>query len=287
MIKRVARALRRRYQCGVQPVIAMTLTASLTCALACAGPSLVIAHRGASQDAPENTLAAFRLAWEQGADGIEADVQLTRDGHVVCIHDADTRKVAERKLVVRNSTLDELRRLDVGGRHDARFRGERIPTLAEMLATVPPGKLVYLDVKCGAEIIAPMLAVIDASGLSPAQVAFLAFDADLVRELKQLAPQYKAHWLCRIRKGRFFGGLSPSSDEVLKTLRRSRADGFASRHSDITDEFITKVTGHGFEHHVWTVNCTDASARFRQLGTTSIITDIPARLIEVFAGENP
>lgn len=287
MIAWVARAFMRRYVSRVHFATAMIVAATLTCASADTAAPLVIAHRGASQDAPENTLAAFRLAWEQGADGIETDLQLTRGGHVVCIHDPDTRKVAGKNLVVRNSTLEELRQLDVGALHDAEYRGERIPALAEMLGTVPSGKLAYLDLKSGAEIIPPMLAVIQASGLSPEQVVFLAFDEELIRELKERAPQYKAHWLCRVRKGRFFGGLRPSSEGVLKTLRESRADGFASRHSDITDDFITTVIKKGYEHHVWTVNCMDAAARFRKLGTTSIITDIPAPLRESFADKTP
>jgi len=263
------------------------LSALLCCVPALADTPLIIAHRGASRDAPENTLAAFRLAWEQDTDGIETDIQLTRDGHVVCIHDADTRKVADRNLVVRNSALEELQQLDVSVRHGAKFRGERIPTLSEILETVPPGKLVYLDIKCGPEIIPPMLAVVDAASLTPEQVTFLAFDAEIIRELKERAPDFKAHWLCRIRKGRFFGRLRPSIEEVLTTLRESRADGFATRHSDITDTFITTVTAKGYEHHVWTVNSTDAAARFKKLGTTSIITDVPALLKASFAEESP
>ncbi|MDA1056051.1 MAG: glycerophosphodiester phosphodiesterase family protein, partial [Planctomycetota bacterium] len=75
---------------------------------------LIIAHRGGSHDAPENTLAAFRLAFEQGADGIEGDFYLTRDNRIVCIHDADTKRVADKTLVVAESSLAELKRLDVG-----------------------------------------------------------------------------------------------------------------------------------------------------------------------------
>ena len=80
----------------------------------------VIAHRGASYDAPENTLAAFRLAWQQGADGIEGDFYLTADGEIVCLHDSDTGRTGDRKLSVGQSTLAELRKVDVGGMARAR-----------------------------------------------------------------------------------------------------------------------------------------------------------------------
>ena len=78
------------------------------------GKPMVVAHRGASGEAPENTIPAFKLAWRQGADAIEGDFHLTKDGQVVCIHDANTKKVAEKNLVVKNTTLAELKKLDVG-----------------------------------------------------------------------------------------------------------------------------------------------------------------------------
>jgi glycerophosphoryl diester phosphodiesterase len=288
MIARVAwMAIWRHVAAVMRTPAVVSISASLICASASVGSPLIIAHRGASEDAPENTLAALHLAWEQGADGIEVDLHLTKDGHVVCIHDADTKKVAGKKLIVRDSTLEELRQLDVGVLHDARFRGERIPTLEEVLEIVPADKLVYLDIKCGVEIIDPVLAILEGSALSAEQVVFLAFDAGLIRTLKDKAPQYKAHWLCRVRKGRFFGGLRPTVDEVKKMLRESGADGLASRHSDISDDFITTVIAAGYEHHVWTVNQIDLAARFAKLGTTSIITDAPARIKNHFTEDSP
>ncbi|MDP6721144.1 MAG: glycerophosphodiester phosphodiesterase family protein, partial [Pirellulaceae bacterium] len=94
---------------------------------------LIVAHRGASYDAPENTLAAFRLAWRQGADGIEGDFYLTKDGQIVCIHDADTKRTAGVSRQVAKSTLAELRELDVGRWKDEEFAGERMPTLQQVL----------------------------------------------------------------------------------------------------------------------------------------------------------
>src|SRR5512138_815337 len=91
------------------------------------GRPLVLGHRGASADAPENTLAAFRLALEQGADGVELDVWRCRTGEVVVLHDEDTRRVAGSPLRVREATLAELRALDVGAWKGPGFRGERIP----------------------------------------------------------------------------------------------------------------------------------------------------------------
>ncbi|RMF37016.1 MAG: glycerophosphodiester phosphodiesterase, partial [Planctomycetota bacterium] len=91
----------------------------------------IIAHRGASFDFPENTLVAFRHAWEQGADGIEGDFYLTADGQIVCIHDPDTERTGGQQLMVEQSTLEQLRGLEYGSWKDRRFAGESIPTLED------------------------------------------------------------------------------------------------------------------------------------------------------------
>src|SRR5205085_3299316 len=91
------------------------------------GLPLIVGHRGASADAPENTLAAFRLAWEQGADAIEMDLRLTRDGRIVVFHDEDLRRVAgtKNKVKVEDLTSEELARFDVGSWKGERWEGER------------------------------------------------------------------------------------------------------------------------------------------------------------------
>src|SRR5450631_4721748 len=107
----------------------------------------IVAHRGASADAPENTLAAFRLAWEQGADGIEGDFRLTAEGRIVCIHDEDTVRVAGSRHVVADASYNDLRALDVGSWKGKQWRSERIPLLEEVLADVPDGKQAFLELK--------------------------------------------------------------------------------------------------------------------------------------------
>src|SRR4029453_13086438 len=94
------------------------------------GRPLVLGHRGASADAPENTLAAFRLARAQGADGVELDVRRCATGEVVVIHDGDARRTAGAPLRIAEAPLAALRALDAGAWKGERFRGERIPLLA-------------------------------------------------------------------------------------------------------------------------------------------------------------
>ena len=111
------------------------------------GPALVIAHRGANAYAPENTLAAFRLAAEQGAEAIEFDVRATADRHLVVIHDAALARTTDRDGEIASLTLEEVRRADAGVRRGEAFRGQRVPTLAEVLETARGRLLVDLELK--------------------------------------------------------------------------------------------------------------------------------------------
>ncbi|EHM10770.1 glycerophosphoryl diester phosphodiesterase [Thermanaerovibrio velox DSM 12556] len=108
---------------------------------------MVIGHRGAAGLAPENTLGAIRKGLELGVQGIEVDVQLTRDGKPVIIHDFSVDRTSNGTGEVANLTLEEIRRLDAGSWFGREFQGERIPTLVEVLETVPPNVMLNLELK--------------------------------------------------------------------------------------------------------------------------------------------
>ena len=108
---------------------------------------LVIAHRGDVANAPENTLPAFRSAYERGADGIELDVRMTRDRQLVVFHDRALKRTGGRRGLVSNATLDEVRALDVGGWFAPEFRGEQAPTLDEVFELLPPNYLINVEMK--------------------------------------------------------------------------------------------------------------------------------------------
>jgi len=237
----------------------------------------IVAHRGASSDAPENTIPAFRLAWEQGADAIEGDFHLTQDGEIVCIHDADTRKVAASNLTVSMTPLAELKKLDVGVYRGEEFKGTTIPTIAEVLATVPEGKRIYIEVKCGVEIIPALLKETRESGLDKEQIVVISFKEAVIREIKAKAPQYRAYWLSGFKENES-GKIIPSLKTVLTTLEQTGADGFSSTKSIIDEAFITSVRDKGYEYHVWTVDDLETARRFKRWGAKSITTNVPGHL---------
>ena len=239
----------------------------------------LIGHRGASFDAPENTLAAFRLAWEQGADGIEGDFRLTRDGEIVCLHDATTRRTAGVSLTVADSTLAQLRALDVGAWKGAEWAGEPIPTLREVIATVPPGKKLFIELKSGPEILPPLAAVLAESGLDPGRAVILAFIAEVVAGARELFPRVRTLWITDYRKQWGISGWSPSVEKVLRTLESTGADGLASRaHRAVDATFVRALRVAGKELHVWAVDAPRIAGRFLELGVDSIITNRPGWL---------
>ncbi|MBK5274183.1 MAG: glycerophosphodiester phosphodiesterase [Desulfuromonadales bacterium] len=241
--------------------------------------TLLIAHRGASREAPENTLAAFELAWREGADGIEADFRLTRDGRVVCQHDATTGRTAGVDLVVAEASLDELQRLDVGRWKGTRWQGERIPTLEEVLIRLPTGKMFFIELKSGPEIIEPLRLILPETGVPVGQLRLLAFDAQLVARLKEQLPGIRVclnvdyRWSLRTRSW------SPSRAEILANLEHIGADGLSSQdHALLDAQFVAGLHHSGKEVHVWTVDSARGADHYRGLGVDSIMTNRPGWL---------
>jgi len=247
---------------------------------ACANkPAEIVAHRGASFDAPENTIASFKLAWEQKADAIEGDFYLTKDSAVVCIHDKTTGRLAGTDLSVANSTLAELKALDVGAWKGAAWAGERIPTLDEVLKTVPDGKKIYIEIKCGIEILPQLRRSLAESPLRPDQIVVISFGKDVIAAVKKQFPALKAYWLTGFRKNDQTGSWQPEMDEILTTLKTIGADGLDCRADDVIDRsFEQALKAAGMELHVWTVDDADKALFLQNIGVYSITTNKPGWL---------
>ena len=247
---------------------------------------LVVAHRGASHAAPEHTLAAFKLAWEEGADAIEGDFFLTKDQKIVCTHDRTTQRLNKEKLKldVAKSTLGELRALDVGSWKNEKWKGERMPTLAEVMETVPDGKKIYIEVKCGAEIVPFLKTAIEASGLEPAQIVIISFQKAVILNAKISMPNLKACWLCSFKREKKTGEMKPTEAEVMKSLNAVSADGLScGDHSSLTAGFLRRVRAAGYETHCWTVDNPKRAKELVELGMHSITTNRPAVIREGLA----
>ncbi|CAA6678377.1 MULTISPECIES: glycerophosphodiester phosphodiesterase [unclassified Lentimonas] len=242
-------------------------------------PPQVIAHRGASADAAENTMPAFELAWRQGADGVECDVRLTADCQVVCIHDADTERVAGKLLSVENHSYADLQALDVGSWKGEEFKESRIPLLSELLAASPSGKQLLIEVKTGVEILPALLEVLDASTIQLRVVTIIAFDVEVIRSLKQQRPELHAYWLIDVQSN-WLGRSKLKLDDVLETLIEIRADGVGLRcHSGIHREMVHAILSADLALNIWTVDDATDARRFATFGVTSITSNEPAAML--------
>ena len=242
----------------------------------------IVGHRGASHAAPENTLASFQLAWQEGADGVEGDFYLTSDGQIVCIHDKDTKRTAGKKLVVAESTLAELKQLDVGSWKDPKYAGERIPTLEEVLDVIPEGKRFVIELKIGPEIVEPVAKVLAESKVPRDMITIIAFDPATVREAKRVMPDIRAHWLTSYKQ-QADGNWAPGVDQIGETLGITGADGLGSQaKAGVFDaEFIQALKGQGLkEFHAWTIDDAETARYYAEQGALGITTNRPGYLRE-------
>ena len=266
-------------------VYSLALVVAMSISVSPAVGQVLIAHRGASHDAPENTIAAFKLALEQGADGFEADFYLSSDGRVIALHDRDTKRTSGKKLRPENATYAELEALEVGSWKGPEWRGEKIPTMEEVLAIVPPDKKIVIELKIGPEIVAPMMKLIEASSLSPEQIIIISFNGETTAECERVAPHLKTHWLTGYKE-QDGGRLAPTVDEVIADWKQSGADGFGSqaRVDYVDDEFLKKLRDAGCrEFHVWTVDEPDVAQYYLDRGAAWITTNRPGWLRQQLA----
>ncbi len=243
---------------------------------------LIVAHRGASHDAPENTIAAFELAWQQGADVIEGDFYLTADNEIVCLHDRTTKRTAPKQpsYTVTEATLKQLRKLDFGAWKNAKYAGEKIPTLSEVLKTVPDGKKIFVEIKSGVEILPLLKKQLEASDLSADQIILICFSTDVITQARKTMDQYQANWLTSYRRDDDSGKLTPTTSTIVDTLRKTSATGLGTQDNmDVIDANMVKaVHDMGCGIHAWTVDKPAVARTLQQLGFDSITTNRPAEI---------
>lgn len=240
----------------------------------------IIAHRGASKDAPENTLASVRLGWEQGADAVEIDVHQSRDGAIVVTHDATTRRCAGVNRRVDAMTLDELRALDVGRWKGRRWAGERMATLTEVLATMPVGRRLFVEIKCGVECLPQLVEAIRGSStpsISGRQIIPIGFDRTTMRLVKWALPECEVCWV--VGFARTLRGWRPRVETLIEKAVEAGLDGLdVDARGPIDAEFVRAVHGAGLRLYVWTVDRVGLARRLIRAGVDGITTNRPGDL---------
>lgn len=239
----------------------------------------VIAHRGESHDAPENTMAAFQLAWDRGVKAIELDVHLTKDGALIVSHDADTERTTGTKKIIKQSTLTDLRTLDAGLWKGEKWKGEKLPTLDEALATIPKGARCFIEIKIGAESMPALVESVRKSGKSPEQLAIISFKDDSIAEAKRQMPHIQAYYLSSFRQDKETKVWTPTAEELIAKAKALGADGLdLAEKGPIDADFVRKVKAAGLGMYVWTVDDLDRARDFVKMGVDGITTNRAAWL---------
>lgn len=228
----------------------------------------VFAHRGASGYAPENTLEAFELAERQGADGIELDVHLSRDGEIVVTHDERIDRVSSSRGAVRDLTLRELKHISFHNGMNA-YLGASIPTLREVLEQVKPGRMeVNIELKTGVYwypgIEEKTVELVHKLGMEE-RVVYSSFNHASIAKIRSIDPPAQTAWL--------FSDVILNVDEYAKNCR---VDGL---HPPIRQmymsDFMQRWTDSGLKVRVWTVNREDDMKKLFGHGLEALIGNYP------------
>lgn len=242
----------------------------------------IVAHRGASNDAPENTLAAFKLGWVQKADANELDIYLTKDGSIVVMHDKTTKRVTGIDRNVADQTFTELQSLDAGSWKGAQWKGEKIPSLAEALMTLPVDGKFFIEIKCGAEVLPELDRVLKESGKKPEQLVIIGFDYETMKQARERFPKLSVYWLASPEKES--EGLRPPVEELIARAKAASLDGLdLSSKFAIDETFVSRVKKSGLQLHIWTVDDAALARKLAALGVNGITTNRPGWLREQLA----
>lgn len=253
-------------------------------ALGCRSSVEIIAHRGASDLAPENTMASVMLGWEKRAD-VEVDVYLSKDNRIVVIHDATTKRTAGVDLKVAETDSGELRRLDVGRFKAEEFAGERIPFLADVIATIPPAQKLYIEIKCRKEILPSLRQLILESG-KKSRIVIIGFDLETVAASRQLI-DVPTYWLKGTEKVKETEQWIPHDPGLAPMAKDRGLDGLDVHYAGVTEEFAHAVKACGLKLYVWTVDDPNEARRLVQLGVDGITTNRPDWLREQLKNGDP
>jgi len=262
-------------------IVIVVLTAHSTSFAADVVATEIIAHRGASFDAPENTLESFRLGWDQQADAVELDIMLSKDGRIVVIHDSSTKRLAGVDRPVVDQTFEELRALDVGRWKDARWTGARIPQLREVLQTIPDGKRLFIEIKSGPEIIPELKRDLTYAAKLPAQTVIIGFSAKTMEAAKKELPHLQVYWIVDIKPKPNTSDKPWTAENLIQTAKSAGVDGLdLSAHDSIDREFANKVRDAGLKLAVWTVNDPKLARQMIDAGVQGVTTDRPGWMRE-------
>ena len=252
----------------------------------------LIAHRGESVDAPENTLPAYRTAVSRGF-GFECDIYLSRDKRLFTFHDGDLKRTtagAHAEKCTEASWEETVSKVNVGGWgkwKGSAFDPTRPALLEEVLALARDGRQIYVEVKGNDPSWAPYIRDVFArqSQATPANVRFITFGDRIAKALKETMPDYKLYFLLSARRSR--KAPAWTADEVLAKLRETCADGVDIRFDPAVHDaaFVNRIKDAGYEFHVWTIDDLATARKAFAVGADTVTTNCAKKLLDEYEGK--
>jgi glycerophosphoryl diester phosphodiesterase len=238
---------------------------------------VVIAHRGWSAVAPENTLVSFRKALEMGAPTMECDVHLTRDGHVVVMHDPAVDRTTDGAGKIADMTLEDIRRLDAGSWKGPEYTGERVPLLSELLELTRGKTLLCLEIK--AEGIAAQVVDVIRQADAIRDVAIISFSFDTCCEVRHLEPRLPVGFLCL--------GVEAGDDaaawELTEKVLIGGLQAISALYKGVTPELRRATKARGLALWAWTMDDEESLRAMIDLGVDTITSNRLDLAMEVLA----
>lgn len=231
----------------------------------------IIAHRGASHDAPENTFPAVQLAWTQNADAVEIDVHISADDEVVVIHDATTGKTCNADLEVRRTRFQQLRNVDVNWTKDDQWANTKLSTLSEIATTIPETKRLIIELKFPLELTASFIRA--AQSLPAAQCEFIGFDLATMTKVKSALPDHKAGLVAEIPPE---SQLNPFLPSLIKQAQEAQLDYIdLNVDAPLSTEAVTNIHSHGLQLLIWTCDSPQRARALAEMGIDGLTTNRP------------
>jgi glycerophosphoryl diester phosphodiesterase len=231
---------------------------------------LIIAHRGESYDAPENTLASINLAWKRDADAVEIDVQLTKDEKIVLIHDKTTLRTGGKYKRIASNNYDELLKIDVGKFKDTKWKDEKIPLLDNVIVTIPKNKILFVEIKSDKRIIKPLQNLFEQKNINPAQIKFIGFNLSTMKLLKETFSEIGAYWIVEGKNYKSKDNLK----ETISKCKSARLDGLdVQARKYLNEDVINSVKNSGLRIYTWTVDHPERAKQMYLEGIDGITTN--------------
>lgn len=235
----------------------------------------IIGHRGASADAPENTIPAIKLAFEQGADGVEIDIKMTSDKKIVVFHDENTSRVSCQNKKISTNTLESLRSIDIGKFKSNIWKQTYISTLEEMLAIIPAGKKVIIEFKCESDAIYELKNIL--SNFDTKNIVIASFNFKMLSLSKKEIPNVETYWIHDIS-----GFDSYLTDWVIEKAKIENINGLMMNVDSLNEDVVKLTHDEDLKIYSWTVNSPSLAKQFSSWGLNGVITDKPGCIANQF-----